>query len=108
MGIKPQADGLGLARPQLNFVPRYEALRWFTGTGRQRHVDLHNLRPSALTRVCDLAAHLRFLAGCGLESSVRKCGVGKTEAEREERFLALCVEPLVADLEPFGVIDLAG
>src|ERR1017187_4916480 len=101
--IDLQRDSLRLARGQGDFLPGHQPFGRLLRGGRQPGVDLCDLRSGALAGVAHrerYAIHARF------ESGVRVGGVRKAIAEGEQWLLVLGVEPLVAALQAFGVIDV--
>ena len=88
-----------------DLLPGHQALGRFRGGGRQRGVDLGDLRSGALAGVANGERHA---IQAGLEPGVRERGVREAMAEGEQRLFVLGIEPLVAHLQAFGVVDIEG
>ncbi len=90
------------------------------GVGRVGQIELRDFRAGAAAVVSYARADDRndvVGAAVGIDrggreeahpqAAEREVGVGETEAESEQRRLAVGVKPPVADLQPLGVMDLA-
>ncbi len=103
--VERQGDVLRFAGGQFDSLPRYEALVVLVGRRRQGSVDLSDLGTFLRAGVANGEADcpLRIV---DREAGVGEVGVGQAVAEGEQRLLVSRVEPLVADLCAFGVLQV--
>ena len=104
--VQRQGDWLRLAGRQHHLTPSYETLGRLARIAWQRCVYLCDLRPGSFAGIAHVEDHLDFVPRHSLQPGVGEGSVREAEPEWEERLLILRVEPLVADLESFGVIDV--